>query len=204
YMGDGLMILFPGEVESGIRSAISILEGVKAFNKNLITQGKESIRVGIGINYGEVAFGIIGSEYRKSGNVISDTVNLASRMEGLTKYYGSTVIISEYIYKKIKNESSYPIRYLDRVRAKGKTKPVRIYELITEEEKDKLEAIEDFKRGIYYYLAGKFDKSLKIFEDLNNLYKNDKAVEIYRQRIEEILKNGTEENWDGTFDHLSK
>ncbi|MCB1157251.1 MAG: response regulator, partial [Leptospiraceae bacterium] len=208
YLGDGLMIIFPGAVETGVHSAISVLEGIRLFNKKLEEEGKEAIRVGIGINYGEVAFGIIGSKYRKSGNVISDTVNLAARMEGLTKFYDCTVIISEYIYTKILNKSLYPIRYLDKVRAKGKTKPVKIYELITggdpAMEQQKLDTMRDYDKGIQFYLEGEYDEALKVFKELNTSPKKDRLIEIYQERIAEIIQKGIPKDWDGSFEHHTK
>ncbi|MEM7182604.1 MAG: ATP-binding protein [Spirochaetota bacterium] len=126
YLGDGMMALFSGSVEDAIQAGIEKLQQVERFNKD---RGK-AIQIGIGLNYGHMMMGLVGEENRMQGDAFSDNVNLAARIESLTRHYGVSFIITESVYNRIPDKSKYIIRFLDNVRVKGKDNAVSIYELI--------------------------------------------------------------------------
>jgi class 3 adenylate cyclase len=97
YIGDGIMALFPGDPRNALNAAMALLQTLDEYNLDRLNSGYREIRVGIGINYGRLMLGTIGEEHRLEGTVISDTVNMASRLEQLTKVFQTDVIISEYL-----------------------------------------------------------------------------------------------------------
>jgi len=135
YIGDAIMAIYGAPVfseshpEQACRTAIEMLTALKRVRKDWQSQGFPDINIGIGINTGRMVVGNMGSEERFDYTVLGDSVNLASRLEGLTKNYGAGIIISESTQQKI---DGFITRDLDLVRVKGKDKPIRIFELLGE------------------------------------------------------------------------
>ncbi|MCK5338524.1 MAG: adenylate/guanylate cyclase domain-containing protein, partial [Bacteroidales bacterium] len=124
FMGDSIMALFPDNTEDAINAAIEMRIKLIEFNHIISQFGQTPIDSGIGIHTGSLMLGIVGGEGRMEGTVISDAVNLASRLEGLTKLYGSSIIITEETLIKISDPTSYHYRFLDIVKVKGKKEAV--------------------------------------------------------------------------------
>jgi hemerythrin len=120
YMGDAIMALFPASADDALNCSLQMLHQLDAFNKTREKKGEQIIRVGIGLNTGISMLGIIGGLTRMEGTVISDAVNLASRLESLTKEYNVKLLISENTYYDLKDPENHNIRFIDRVIVKGK------------------------------------------------------------------------------------
>ncbi|HOI33270.1 MAG: adenylate/guanylate cyclase domain-containing protein [Bacteroidales bacterium] len=127
FIGDSIMALFEECPEHAIDAAREMQNCLKTFNLQLIDQGKQPIETGTGIHTGSLMLGMVGGEGRMEGTVVSDAVNLASRLEGLTRIFGEKIIISETTYNYLENKSKYQITYLDEVTVKGRLKTVKIY-----------------------------------------------------------------------------
>ncbi len=131
YIGDAIMAIFGAPVKheddalQSVLAGLDMREALDGFNAEQRAAGHPEFHIGIGINYGEVTVGNIGTEKKMDYTVIGDSVNLASRLEGLTKQYHQGLIISESLYEEVKG--SVPCRLLDSVAVKGKTKGVKIY-----------------------------------------------------------------------------
>ena len=131
YIGDAVMAFFGAPVSyendalDAVRAAATIADALDRFNAEQRTSGGPVFTTGLGINYGEVTVGNIGSERKMDYTVIGDTVNLASRLEGLTKYYGQPLVISSTVESRVSHE--VPCRLIDTVVVKGKTVGERIY-----------------------------------------------------------------------------
>jgi len=136
FMGDSIMALFPDNTEDAINAAIEMRIKLIEFNHIISQFGQAPIDSGIGIHTGSLMLGIVGGEGRMEGTVISDAVNLASRLEGLTKLYGSSIIITEETLIKISDPTSYHYRFLDIVKVKGKKEAVYIFEIIDGDPED--------------------------------------------------------------------
>ena len=202
YLGDGLMALFPHGSKDAIQASIEMSRALKVFNKNLKQKNKKPIKVGIGLHYGKVIFGIIGDGFRKSGNVISDDVNISSRLEGLNKSYGSSIIVSQSVLDNLQLSGSKPAnRYLGQVVVKGRKNEVAIYELLEVEEtsarKLKLTTQEDFENGLKQYLAREFGTAADMFRRVLNKNATDSAAQIYLNQCVSNLLAEPADDWSG-------
>src|SRR5205085_764265 len=134
YIGDAIMAIFgtpfkkPEDPDNAVIVAIEMVQRLKYYNEKRIAEGQEAIDIGIGVNTGDVVAGSIGSPKRMDYTVIGDGVNLASRLEGATKFYGAKILMSEFTLQRIKN--SRVCRELDLIRVKGKEKPIAVFEVL--------------------------------------------------------------------------
>lgn len=129
FIGDSIMALFDKKPEHALNAALEMQECLQEFNTELSKIGMKPIATGTGIHTGSLMLGMVGGEGRMEGTVISDAVNLASRIEGLTRDFDQKIIISETTLKKLQNPDKYSFNYLDEVRVKGRVNPVKIYGL---------------------------------------------------------------------------
>jgi len=127
FIGDAIMAIFPGCPSDAVNAGIEMQERLVQFNKQRIEQNKEAIKTGIGIHSSTIMAGIIGSKDRMEGTVIGDGVNLASRIEGLTKSLGHSLLISEATFKLLNEELSSKFEFLAKVKVKGKSEEVEVY-----------------------------------------------------------------------------
>jgi len=129
FLGDGIMAVFPTWPDSAVNCAIIMLQQLEKFNKGTATKGLPPIRIGIGLNTGLCMLGTIGGPGRMECTVISDAVNLASRLETLTKNYKVNLLIGENTFNSLQDSKMFSLRFIDRVVVKGKTQPQSIYEV---------------------------------------------------------------------------
>jgi len=128
YIGDAIMALFE-DADDAVRCSLAMVDMLDEFNANRQASGQQPIAIGIGLNTGSLMLGTIGEQNRMDGTVISDAVNLGSRIEGLTKVYKVGVLLSEFTYARLADPGAYDIRPIDIVVVKGKTRPVTIFEV---------------------------------------------------------------------------
>ncbi|MBV8193019.1 MAG: adenylate/guanylate cyclase domain-containing protein [Alphaproteobacteria bacterium] len=128
YIGDAIMALFVC-ADDALRAGLAMLDTLDQFNAGRRAAGREPIAIGIGINSGSLMLGTIGERHRMDGTVISDAVNLASRVESLTKDYRKPLLISEFTRRALGDPAAYDIHPVDMVVVKGKTRPVMIHEV---------------------------------------------------------------------------
>jgi TolA-binding protein len=140
------------------------------YNQERIARQRRPLQVGMGLHTGSLIMGIIGDDTRTDAATISDTVNTASRMENLTKYYGTAILLSEQCKKELKKPEAFQFRYLGKVDVKGKQDPVGIFECLDalpEEEKvQKIAAGEAFSNALNYYQSHQFSKAIVAFEQI--------------------------------------
>lgn len=201
YIGDAVMALFPENAQNAIDAAVQMLEELHLYNINRKTKNYKPISIGIGINTGNITLGIVGEKDRMEGTVISDVVNLASRMEGLTKIYGASILISEITFQKLENPSIYNYRIVDTVKVKGKREPVTVIEILDGNSKriieTKLSTKRDFEFGTALYQEKDFKEAKECFRRVLIKDPNDKAAEIYLKRSEYYEIHGITPEWEG-------
>jgi adenylate cyclase len=205
FIGDGMMAIFPYAVEDAIDSAIAQFQGVRDYNQHLDPDARQTfeIEIGIGLHTGHVMAGMIGEPDRIQPDAISDTVNLAARLEGLSKVYGASLIISEAVYKRLQDRDRYQLRFLDRVIVKGRTQSIAIYEVLDAEpearRREKLATLTTFEAGIKAYGDRDWDTAHGHFTTILEQCPQDKTAELYQQRIRQLMEEGIPENWDGVW-----
>lgn len=201
YIGDAIMAFFGAPVAhdddplQSVLTALEMSDKVKIFNKKQVESGRPPFLIGVGVNYGEVTVGNIGTEKKMDYTVIGDTVNLASRLEGLTKEYRQEVIISEFLYFEVKRQ--IPCRMLDVVAVKGKSKGVRIYS-----PKKVLTALEAegwklHNKAMRLYLSQHFEQAVELFDQVGHLLPDDFPSTLMKERCLELKGKKLPENWDG-------
>jgi two-component system sensor histidine kinase ChiS len=201
YIGDAVMALFPEKAHDAVDAAIQMLEELYIYNGHRKLKNYKPISIGIGINTGNLTLGIVGDKDRMAGTVISDGVNLASRMEGLTKMYGASILISEHTFQRLDDLSRYQFRIVDTVKVKGKKKPVTVIEILNGNSNRiidiKLSTKRDFEFGIALYHEKDFIEAIKCFEKVFKKDPLDKATEIYLTRSKYYSAHGVPLDWDG-------
>lgn len=201
YIGDSIMALFSDTAEDAINASIEMRIKLSQFNQVMDQFSKPSINSGIGIHSGNLMLGVVGGEGRMDGTVISDAVNLASRLEGLTKLYGSSIIISQDTLIKLNNPAQYNYRFLDIVKVKGKKEAVYIFEIIDGDSEDirhlKLKTKSVFAEGVNLYKSGNFNDALKSFTEVFGVNQHDTTAELYMARCKRFLEKGVPDDWDG-------
>ncbi len=180
-----------------------MIKAIDKQSKKFKQQGRPEIRIGVGINSGPMNVGNMGSEFRMAYTVMGDTVNLGSRIEGLTKNYGVDIIVGE-MTAKLAPDFCY--RGLDKVKVKGKLSAVKIYEPISPELSEKQsfkKELADYHQALYLYQTRDWDGSEKIFNKLN-VKKPHKLYDIYLERITHNRQHEPDSGWDGSFTFLTK
>ncbi|MDM8566950.1 bacteriohemerythrin [Candidatus Halobeggiatoa sp. HSG11] len=195
YIGDAIMALFDNP-NSATEAGIAMLNKLNEFNN---TEGQE-IKIGIGINTGKLMFGVIGEEHRLQCTVISDAVNLASRLENATKTYGNDLIISNNTLNKLDDPSQYSMRFLDKIKVKGRSEKVNIFEIFDADEsqlkQDKQATIKKFEQAVNLYQEYQFSTVQQLMQECLQINSQDKAANTYIQRCQTFLKVEQSEDWE--------
>jgi len=208
YMGDAIISFFGAPLFNAdhgalaCRSALAIKAAERELNKTLVSEGLSPVPIftRIGINTGEMVVGNMGAEKKMDYTVMGNAVNIASRIEGANKHYGTGgILISEYTRAKIGDE--FLLRRLDRVRLVGINTPLRLYELLSVNSEQaagdsERRAAEIWERALDLYEQSKFKEALDLFTSLMEYYPNDNVAKVYALRCEVFIKNPPPPNWD--------
>jgi len=201
YIGDAVMALFPESADDAVRGAIAMQKRVLLYNEHRQNNGYVPIAIGIGLHTGSLMLGTIGSQERMESTVISDAVNLASRLEGLTKLYGAGILISGQTLGYLDDSHNYSYRFVDRVRVKGKQAPVAIFEVYEGDEELlkqlKTQTKTSFEQAVLLYSQQQFAQAQQIFQEILQINTQDKAAILYIKRCEKYQKYGVPEEWEG-------
>ncbi|MGB3494030.1 MAG: AAA family ATPase, partial [Elainellaceae cyanobacterium] len=183
YIGDAIMALFSGDAEDALKAAIAMLEALVEYNQLRLRRQQRSIRIGIGINTGSLMLGTVGGANRMDSTVISDTVNLASRIEQMTKIYAASVLISEHTFTHLRSPEKYAIRRLDAVKIIGKSEPITIYEVFEadppELKTSKLQTQPIFDKAIALFSHQDYAAAADLFKKCLSQSPHDSIAQIY-------------------------
>jgi adenylate cyclase len=207
FIGDAILAVW-GHVKSegpaqdvtlAIEAALLMKESLRRLNADWKNRGLRSFEMGIGLNFGEVIFGNIGSSKKMEPTVIGDVVNVTSRLEGLTKEYGRDFLIGEAAADLVGD--SFRLQFVDKVTVKGKTKPLRIYSVVS-----RRDAVLDPQMGAYLeayelaqasYSAGSLKEARVLFENCLQYSPDDSLLRMYIQRCTTLLERPSEKEWTG-------
>ncbi len=201
YIGDAIMAFFGAPVKheddayQSVLAGIEMCEALKIFNEEQVAAGIPPFKIGVGINYGVVTVGNIGTEKKMDYTVIGDMVNLASRLEGLTKVYKEDILISESLHMKVKDR--LPWRFLDTVAVKGKTRGVRIYTVKRELTQHEEQVWGVHNRAMDAYYLRDFTRAREMFEDILDAAPEDHIATEMRGRCITYEKAPPAREWTG-------
>jgi len=210
YIGDAIMAFWgapmrnPNHAALAVQSGLTILQTMANIQSEFSSKGWPDIDIGIGLNTGTMSVGNMGSQFRIAYTVMGDAVNLGSRLEGLTKQYGVKMIVSETTKQAAPD---FVYRELDKVRVKGKLKPITIYEPLGSKagiSEEQAQIIATLDQGLLCYRHQQWDAAATIFRNLAKHYPHDKLYAIYLERIAYYRSSPPEADWDGAFTHSSK
>ena len=210
YIGDCVMAFWGAPVPlqdhaaRAVGTALQMLKTAKRLNEEYIERGWPPLKIGIGVNTGEARVGDMGSKIRRAYTVMGDPVNLASRLEGLTKEYGVSLAVGE---ETMRAAPQFVYRELDRVRPKGKNEPVAIYQPIClESELDPTmrRTLARWHEALAYYREQKWDKAEAILRELYDAYPDEWLYDIFLESIEEFRASPPGPDWDGVTTFKTK
>lgn len=208
FLGDGMMAVFPEGADDGLAAGVATLKAVDRFNQLRQPTAARPIQVGIGIHLGQMMLGMVGEANRMQGDAFSDTVNLTARLEGLTKFYGVSLLISGRILDHLSHPEHYQIRFLDRAIVKGRSEPIAVYEILDGEceavRSLKLQTQPDFEQGIEYYREGDLAGARNAFENVLVTHPGDKTAQLYLERVETLRDRGLPDQWTGIWTFSEK
>ncbi len=191
FIGDAIMALFPEAPDNAVNAAIGMCRMLEEYNAGRKKAGYPPIDIGIGINTGHLMLGIIGGTTRMDGTVISDAVNLASRIEGMTKVYKVPVLMGNATFYNLAHPENFSLRVIDKVTARGKQQPVTIWEVIDGESEEirnkKRQTMQSFEKGVACIHLNAFSEAIQYFSECLTVYPDDEAAKIYVERCNQPM-----------------
>ncbi|MEM7655229.1 MAG: adenylate/guanylate cyclase domain-containing protein [Bacteroidota bacterium] len=201
YYGDGIMALFMGKPEDAVAAAVEMQQELARYNEDRLEKGRTAIRIGIGLHTGPLMMGIIGDTLRLEAGVVSDTVNTAARMEGLTKHFGVTVLLSEATQINLPAPVQEELRILGKVQVKGRVQPLRVYQAFAGElpaDRDLQSQLSPrFAKALEHYFEGEFAHAVQLLEELHAIAPNEPLVQRYLEKSRQMLQETVAESWTG-------
>jgi two-component system sensor histidine kinase ChiS len=195
YIGDAILALFPEKdgPDMAVRTAIAIQDRILEYNAHRAKCGYSPLAMGIGVHTGALMLGVVGVANRMQNTVVSDAVNLASRLESITKVFGVSLAISEATFKKLSDPGSYKYRFIGKVRVKGKSAPVSVFEIFDGinpvVQKRKIEANMFFEQGMFHYYQKNYSEALMSFRKVREILPDDGASAFYMDNCLSKLKS---------------
>jgi class 3 adenylate cyclase/HAMP domain-containing protein len=190
FIGDEIMALFDCNPDFLLDAAIEMRLRLKEFNEKIKHLNLPTVDMGIGIHYGKVVLGTVGSQERLDTTVVGDTVNTASRIQQLTRVFKTPILITDSVKEKLKNIDKYYLRKLQKVRVKGKKEPVQIYECFNvdsdEQIEKKLQTLQKFEEAIEFIHNKKIQDAIVLLKEIYQINPEDIVVQVYLERYERL------------------
>jgi class 3 adenylate cyclase/HAMP domain-containing protein len=201
YIGDAIMALFPEKPDDAVRAAISMRSKLREYNLQRSSVGYPEINIGIAVHTGSLMLGTIGEQERMDGTVIADAVNLCSRLEGLSRIYGDTILITGHTLSILESRRQFQTRFIDRVRVRGRKETVLIYEVYDWEPVGRIELRNSLKTGwseaMKFYYDRDFISSFRLLRKLKEKDPADRVIELYLRRCASLIRRGVPPGWEG-------
>jgi class 3 adenylate cyclase len=201
YLGDGFMAIFPGGSQDAVKASVEMHDSLKEYNQGLNGANWPTIKIGIGMQNGKLIMGITGDVDRLDAAIISDTVNTASRIEGLSKHYGTSILLTGECYNTMSDLDKFNFRYLGLVKVKGKHNPLELFECINGDSKElydlKMETLPTFEKAIAYYYNREFAMAAVTFQQVIKINKQDKTARLFLNRSAQLITEAIDDEWKG-------
>ena len=201
YIGDAIMALFPTQPDDALAAAVAMRQRLTEYNAHRANSGYPPISIGVGVNTGKVMLGTVGEHERMDGSVIADAVNLCSRLESLTRFYGSGILTTGKTLKALATPGRFPCRFIDRVRVRGRREAELVFEVLDgesdEQKARRLSYREELAHAQRAYFSRRFDEALGVFAGLLSGNPGDHVLDIYRARCEKLIREGAPDSWEG-------
>ena len=208
YLGDSIMAIFPENPEDALRAAIGMQKEVHELNKERKEASLIPIRAGIGMHTGSLIMGITGDEFRMDAATISDTVNTAARIESLTKYYRSPLLLSDHTLQYLNGQNNFHFRHLGNVRLKGKNNLLGIIECINGFDElqfeRKRQTLSLFSAAMNSYHDQQFENASEQFQTILTNDPDDLTAHYFLNNTKKYLQEGVPNNWTGAEEMISK
>ncbi|MDD5030324.1 MAG: adenylate/guanylate cyclase domain-containing protein, partial [Rhodoferax sp.] len=210
YMGDAIMAFWgapvadPDHARNALLAGLEMIAKLESLQDHFKSKGWPPIKVGVGLNTGDMTVGNMGSEFRLAYTIMGDAVNLGSRLESLTKAYGVSMMVSEFTMARVPD---FTFRELDCVRVKGKDRPVKIYQPLGPtnqvSESDQAE-LTDYTQALTIYRNQQWAQAQTAFEALQQRDPQRMLYRLYLERIAHFIQSPPAADWDGTYTFMTK
>ncbi len=201
YLGDGVMAIFPNSPTEALTASVQMLGVIESYNQHRVSKGRKRIRIGIGIHTGPLIMGITGDHRRWDATTISDTVNSASRIERLTRFYKCNIILSQQTHDLLDDAGSFHVRPLGRVQLKGRQEAMRIYECFDGDQswmiESKIASLDRFNLGIQSYENKNFRESTRAFSQVLAGNPDDGTAQYFLGKISNLITSELSVAWNG-------
>ncbi len=208
YLGDSIMAIFPDDPTDALNAAINMQKAIHELNGERRQTGLSPINAGIGMNTGTLIMGITGDEFRMDAATISDTVNTAARIESLTKYYRSPLLLSDHTLQYLDQNNSFHFRHLGNVKLKGKNNLLSIVECINgfdeQQFQRKLKTLSLFHDAMTAYHERHFENALQFFQSITANDPDDLTSIYFLDNTKKYLREGVPQNWSGAEEMAGK
>jgi len=210
FLGDGILAIFPHSPIDALASALEMQSTLITFNQSIKKLGFKPWNMGIGLNYGDAIFIILGEKERLDANILSDAINTTARIEGLNKMFNTQLLFSHQVYQKLEQKHKYLIYLVNKVQVKGKAIAQKIYTLSYKPPSYKQfsqerQYIALFKHAFRQYERGNFKIATTLFSECLTLNSTQNHLaEILLERCEQLNKQPPPKDWDGTLKLLEK
>ncbi len=206
FVGDSILALFTQEADNALNGAIEMLFNLDKYNAGRARAGFAPLQIGIGLNTGLVMVGTVGGKTRMDSTVIGDAVNITSRIEELTKTYFTPLLISQNTLYDLTRQDDYDLRFLDRIRVKGKRQPISIFEVFNNDasklRESKRVCRSRFETAIALYHLRQVERAMELLHQCIKENPNDVPARIYLTRCEEYLKTGQHHSTGELNNHM--
>jgi class 3 adenylate cyclase len=201
YLGDGFMALFPKGSQHAVRASVEMHKELHRYNNERAKKKRLPIRIGVGMHNGKLMMGITGDIERLDAAIISDTVNSAARIEGLSKHYGTSILLTEECKDKLTNAEEFSFRYLGPVQVKGKNQAIELYECIDGDSSSllshKLGTLSKFDKAMQMYFNKEFAMAAVNFQQIYKLNTLDQTSKLFLNKSAHLITQEIEDNWKG-------
>ena len=201
YLGDGFMALFPKGSQHAVRASVEMHKELHRYNNERAVKKRLPIRIGVGMQNGKLMMGITGDVERLDAAIISDTVNSAARIEGLSKHYGTSILLTEECKDNLTNPKEFSFRYLGPVQVKGKHQAIELYECIDGDSSSllshKLGTLSKFDKAMQMYFNKEFAMAAVNFQQIYKKNTLDQTSKLFLNKSAHLITQEIEDNWKG-------